>query len=167
MTGKICEENREYLWCGNACGEKQKLPKKSLVKKISFYKTCKVTIMLFTQVRMENVSVLGEDVIVKDEVYVNGGKVLPHKSIAVSVPEPQIIMWFASFLYHRGEHGHIFSVIAQVFGRRDSSFLLMHPIIYLHTHFVDEVFYPSSKSILFLFHQKCDSLSCLISRVPT
>jgi len=43
-------------------------------------------------VRMENVSVLGEDVIVKDEVYVNGGKVLPHKSIAVSVPEPQIIM---------------------------------------------------------------------------
>ena len=48
--------------------------------------------MLFTQVRMENVSVLGEDVIVKDEVYVNGGKVLPHKSIAVSVPEPQIIM---------------------------------------------------------------------------
>ena len=48
---------------------------------------------LLRQVRMENVSVLGEDVIVKDEVYVNGGKVLPHKSIAVSVPEPQIIMW--------------------------------------------------------------------------
>jgi len=43
-------------------------------------------------VRMENVSVLGEDVIVKDEVYVNGGKVLPHKSISTSVPEPQIIM---------------------------------------------------------------------------
>lgn len=43
-------------------------------------------------VRMENVTVLGEDVIVKDEVYVNGGKVLPHKSIASSVPEPQIIM---------------------------------------------------------------------------
>jgi len=43
-------------------------------------------------VRMENVSVLGEDVIVKDEIYVNGGKVLPHKSISSSVPEPQIIM---------------------------------------------------------------------------
>ncbi|TRY77953.1 hypothetical protein TCAL_06468 [Tigriopus californicus] len=43
-------------------------------------------------VRMENVSVLGEDVIVKDELYVNGGKVLPHKSIGVSVMEPQIIM---------------------------------------------------------------------------
>merc|ERR1711997_1284130 len=43
-------------------------------------------------VRMENVCVLGEDVIVKDEVYVNGGKVLPHKSIGTSVTEPQIIM---------------------------------------------------------------------------
>jgi len=43
-------------------------------------------------VRMENVCVLGEDVTVKDEVYVNGGKVLPHKSIGASVTEPQIIM---------------------------------------------------------------------------
>ena len=56
---------------------------------------------------MENVCVLGEDVTVKDEVsfffgnevflhlfqvYVNGGKVLPHKSIGTSVAEPQIIM---------------------------------------------------------------------------
>ncbi|KAH9512838.1 hypothetical protein Btru_036719 [Bulinus truncatus] len=43
-------------------------------------------------VRMENVSVLGEDVIVKDELYINGGRILPHKSIAESVPDPQIIM---------------------------------------------------------------------------
>ncbi|XP_066594806.1 mannose-1-phosphate guanyltransferase beta [Prorops nasuta] len=43
-------------------------------------------------VRMEGVTVLGEDVIVKDELYINGGQVLPHKSISVSVPEPQIIM---------------------------------------------------------------------------
>ncbi|GLG92301.1 hypothetical protein R5R35_008427 [Gryllus longicercus] len=43
-------------------------------------------------VRMENTTVLGEDVIVKDELYVNGGQVLPHKSIGTSVPEPQIIM---------------------------------------------------------------------------
>ncbi|KAL4708038.1 hypothetical protein ACJJTC_014558 [Scirpophaga incertulas] len=43
-------------------------------------------------VRMENCTVLGEDVIVKDELYINGGQVLPHKSIALSVPEPQIIM---------------------------------------------------------------------------
>ncbi|XP_076067765.1 LOW QUALITY PROTEIN: mannose-1-phosphate guanylyltransferase catalytic subunit beta-like [Oratosquilla oratoria] len=43
-------------------------------------------------VRMENVTVLGEDVIVKDELYVNGGMVLPHKSIASSVADPKIIM---------------------------------------------------------------------------
>ena len=49
--------------------------------------------VLSIQVRMENVSVLGEDVIVKDELYVNGGRILPHKSIGESVPEPQIIMW--------------------------------------------------------------------------
>lgn len=43
-------------------------------------------------VRMENVTVLGEDVIVKDEIYVNGGYILPHKAIGESVPEPRIIM---------------------------------------------------------------------------
>ena len=44
------------------------------------------------QTRMENVSVLGEDVVVKDELYINGGRILPHKEIKVSVNEPQIIM---------------------------------------------------------------------------
>nr|XP_027237381.1 mannose-1-phosphate guanyltransferase beta-like [Penaeus vannamei] len=44
-------------------------------------------------VRMENVSVCWRGcVIVKDELYVNGGMVLPHKSIAASVLEPKIIM---------------------------------------------------------------------------
>ncbi|XP_071510314.1 mannose-1-phosphate guanylyltransferase catalytic subunit beta-like [Diadema antillarum] len=43
-------------------------------------------------VRMENVSVLGEDVTVKDELYINGGRILPHKSISQSVSDPQIIM---------------------------------------------------------------------------
>ncbi|XP_027270048.1 mannose-1-phosphate guanyltransferase beta isoform X2 [Cricetulus griseus] len=43
-------------------------------------------------VRMENVTVLGEDVIVSDELYLNGASVLPHKSIGESVPEPRIIM---------------------------------------------------------------------------
>uniref|UniRef100_A0A668UCS6 mannose-1-phosphate guanylyltransferase n=1 Tax=Oreochromis aureus TaxID=47969 RepID=A0A668UCS6_OREAU len=43
-------------------------------------------------VRMENVTVLGEDVIVNDELYLNGANVLPHKSINESVPEPRIIM---------------------------------------------------------------------------
>jgi len=41
---------------------------------------------------MENVSVLGEDVVVKDELYINGGRILPHKEISESVPDPQIIM---------------------------------------------------------------------------
>ncbi len=41
---------------------------------------------------MENVSVLGEDVIIQDELYINGGRILPHKSIGSSVPDPQIIM---------------------------------------------------------------------------
>ncbi|KYR03039.1 mannose-1-phosphate guanylyltransferase [Tieghemostelium lacteum] len=43
-------------------------------------------------VRMENTSVLGEDVHVADEIYINGGKILPHKSISSSIPEPEIIM---------------------------------------------------------------------------
>lgn len=42
--------------------------------------------------RVENVSVLGDDVEIKDEIYVNGGKVLPHKSVGVNVMKPQIIM---------------------------------------------------------------------------
>ena len=45
-----------------------------------------------SQVRMENVSVLGEDVNIQDELYVNGARILPHKNIAVSSPDPQIIM---------------------------------------------------------------------------
>jgi mannose-1-phosphate guanylyltransferase len=43
-------------------------------------------------VRMENFTVLGTDVQVADEVYINGGKILPHKSITETVPEPAIVM---------------------------------------------------------------------------
>lgn len=43
-------------------------------------------------VRMENTSVLGQDVHVVDELYINGGKILPHKTITSSIPEPEIIM---------------------------------------------------------------------------
>lgn len=43
-------------------------------------------------VRLENCTVLGEDVHIKDELYINGGKILPHKSIATNVMEPSIIM---------------------------------------------------------------------------
>lgn len=42
--------------------------------------------------RVENVTVLGQDVHVGDEIYVNGGKVLPHKTISETIPEPTIIM---------------------------------------------------------------------------
>ena len=42
--------------------------------------------------RVEGVSVLGEDVTVSDEIYLNGATVLPHKSLSASVPEPRIIM---------------------------------------------------------------------------
>lgn len=41
---------------------------------------------------MENTCVLGEDVSVLDEIYMNGAKVLPHKSINESVPEPNVIL---------------------------------------------------------------------------
>lgn len=41
---------------------------------------------------MENTSVLGQDVHIADELYINGGKILPHKSISASIPEPEIIM---------------------------------------------------------------------------
>ena len=44
------------------------------------------------QVRIEGVTVLGEDVTVSDEVYINGAKVLPHKSLGENVPTPTIIM---------------------------------------------------------------------------
>jgi len=43
-------------------------------------------------VRIENVAVLGEDVHVNDEIYINGCRILPHKSISASLPEPTIIM---------------------------------------------------------------------------
>ncbi|CAK7565499.1 MAG: mannose-1-phosphate guanyltransferase [Sporothrix epigloea] len=42
--------------------------------------------------RLENVTVLGDDVTIGDEVYVNGGSVLPHKSIKQNVDSPQVIM---------------------------------------------------------------------------
>jgi len=42
--------------------------------------------------RLENITVLGDDVNIKDEVYVNGASVLPHKSISSSLLEPSIVM---------------------------------------------------------------------------
>jgi mannose-1-phosphate guanylyltransferase len=42
--------------------------------------------------RLENTCVLGQDVHVDNEVHINGGKVLPHKSISENIREPAIIM---------------------------------------------------------------------------
>jgi mannose-1-phosphate guanylyltransferase len=42
--------------------------------------------------RLENVTVLGDDVTIGDEIYVNGGSVLPHKTIKANVDTPSIIM---------------------------------------------------------------------------
>jgi len=42
--------------------------------------------------RLENVTVLGDDVTVGDEIYCNGASVLPHKSIKANVESPSIIM---------------------------------------------------------------------------
>lgn len=41
---------------------------------------------------MENTSVLGEDVEIQDELLINGAKILPHKCISASYPDPQVIM---------------------------------------------------------------------------
>lgn len=43
-------------------------------------------------VRIQNVSVLGQDVHISDELFINGGRILPHKDITTSVPEESIIM---------------------------------------------------------------------------
>jgi mannose-1-phosphate guanylyltransferase len=42
--------------------------------------------------RMEGVTVLGSDVTIKDELYINGARILDHKTIKESVPEPSIVM---------------------------------------------------------------------------
>lgn len=42
--------------------------------------------------RLENVTVLGDDVTIGDEIYVNGASVLPHKSLKQNVDTPAIIM---------------------------------------------------------------------------
>ncbi|XP_058099405.1 mannose-1-phosphate guanylyltransferase 1-like [Magnolia sinica] len=42
--------------------------------------------------RIDNMTVLGEDVQVSDEIYSNGGVVLPHKEIKSSILKPEIVM---------------------------------------------------------------------------
>ncbi|OQS02564.1 mannose-1-phosphate guanyltransferase beta [Thraustotheca clavata] len=42
--------------------------------------------------RLEGTTVLGEDVQVKDEKFINGGMVLPHRAISSNIPEPGTIV---------------------------------------------------------------------------
>ncbi|RHX99602.1 hypothetical protein DYB25_008083 [Aphanomyces astaci] len=42
--------------------------------------------------RVEGLTVLGEDVQVKDEKFINGGLVLPHKAISTNIPDPGTIV---------------------------------------------------------------------------
>ncbi|RKO84941.1 nucleotide-diphospho-sugar transferase [Blyttiomyces helicus] len=42
--------------------------------------------------RLDETTVLGEDVHVADEVFVRGGSVLPHKSVSKNIMEPSIVM---------------------------------------------------------------------------
>jgi mannose-1-phosphate guanylyltransferase len=42
--------------------------------------------------RVENSSILGEGVSTKDELYLNGAVILPHKELKDSVKVPKIIM---------------------------------------------------------------------------
>jgi len=42
--------------------------------------------------RVDNVSVLGEDVHIADELYINGARILPHKEIKETIALPTIIM---------------------------------------------------------------------------
>ena len=42
--------------------------------------------------RTDGITVMGDDVEIKNEIYVNGAKVLPHKSISANVEHESIIM---------------------------------------------------------------------------
>ncbi|BAT97317.1 hypothetical protein VIGAN_09072100 [Vigna angularis var. angularis] len=42
--------------------------------------------------RVDNMTILGEDVHVCDEIYSNGGVVLPHKEIKSNILKPEIVM---------------------------------------------------------------------------
>jgi len=43
-------------------------------------------------VRIEKNSVLGEDVHIEDELYINGAKILPHRNVNFNIPQPEVIM---------------------------------------------------------------------------
>ncbi|CAD7093638.1 unnamed protein product [Hermetia illucens] len=76
------------------CIKRSTILKEATIKSHSWLDSCIIgwRSTIGRWVRVEGITVLGEDVNVQDELYVNGGQVLPHKSISQSVPDPQIIM---------------------------------------------------------------------------
>jgi len=76
------------------CIKKCTVLKDAVIKSHSWLESCIIgwKCVVGQWVRMENICVLGEDVVVKDEIYLNGAKVLPHKAISQSVTEPHVIM---------------------------------------------------------------------------
>jgi len=77
-----------------ACIKRTTLLKGSTVKSHAWVSSCIIgwNSCVGQWARLENNAVLGEDVIVKEEIYINGGRVLPHKAIGESIRDPQIIM---------------------------------------------------------------------------
>ncbi|KAL8742307.1 MAG: hypothetical protein Q9184_008275, partial [Pyrenodesmia sp. 2 TL-2023] len=76
--------------------------------------------------RLENVSVLGDDVTIGDEIYVNGGSILPHKSIKANVD--YMVKPFAALFPSNWTPGAFYPAF-----RLASSFVRLH--FALHTPF--------------------------------
>lgn len=62
--------------------------------------------------RVENITVLGDDVTIKDELYVNGASVLPHKSVSGKLIQAIVLVLnYADivdlYLYHRAPYCYV------------------------------------------------------------
>ena len=76
--------------------------------------------------RLENVTVLGDDVTVGDEVYVNGGSVLPHKSIKQNI-EGEFLS--ETRLHRKETNGSLSAIHYNVSVSHDSSALQLHYLV--------------------------------------
>lgn len=87
------------IGAGSVIGDGVRLSNCVIMKGVSIMEHSKVdnciigwTSKIGRWTRLENHCVLGEDVEVKDELYLNGAVVLPHKEIKDNVPTPSIIL---------------------------------------------------------------------------
>ena len=106
--------------------------------------------------RLENVTVLGDDVSIGDEVYVNGGSVLPHKSIKQNV-ESKSIAWSCCCLPLLTLHSSLYHYINAFLPFRSSrtagstTYRFLHTLILLHF-----LVYPALRPFIFLAHVRFD-----------